>query len=102
MTDEDRQFYADQAARLAELKEMTHKTADGYPIVLGEWYWDNDLQPVQITEVASYFNSYEPLGPSECQVWHMHTRGSSDSLTGRHDIGRLAKYWEGKPATPAG
>jgi hypothetical protein len=99
MTDEE--YIEARKARLAELKAMTHLTADGYPIVVGEWYWDNDLKPVQIIEVAHNFYAEYPLGDhTTTQVWHSHTRGQSDSLLERHDIGRLAKYYNGRPAHP--
>jgi hypothetical protein len=89
-------YAEERRARLDELKSQTHMTADGYPITVGEWYWDNDLKVVQITAVAVDFTPYPECGT---QVWHKHTRGMSDSLTDRPDIGRLAKYWRGKPAS---
>jgi hypothetical protein len=99
--DTDEEWIAWRDARLAKLKTMTHLTADGYPIVEGGWYWDNNLEPVQITEVAQSFYAEYPLGGhSTTQVWHSHTRGQSDSLLERHDIGRLVKYWNGKLAKP--
>jgi hypothetical protein len=84
----------------ARLVDEVHLTADGHPVVKGDWYWDNNLRAVQITELVSHFNDY-PVGHNmSCiQVWHEHTSGSSDTLTeGWHRIGRLAKYWEGMPA----
>jgi hypothetical protein len=104
MTDEE--YIAAQKARLAELKATTHYTADGVKIEAGEWYWNNDLKPVRVTEVAHSFYDHYPLGESDgTQVWHETTdengrRGSFDSLIERPDIGRLARYWRGKPAGP--
>jgi hypothetical protein len=65
-----------------------HRTADGFPIVVGQYYWNNDLALCQVTQVAAYQNAYQDWG---LQTWHKTTKGDFDSLDPRHDIGRLAK-----------
>lgn len=69
-----------------------HYTADGHPIVPGEWYWDNNLEPVQILEIAASVEGMPGREPYGEVAWHKHTRGISDGS-------RLAKYWRGKSAS---
>lgn len=59
--------------------------------------WDNDLQVVEITEVAKHSNPYSDTG--ETQTWHYHTSGESDTLSGRlYPYGRLVTTFEGRKA----
>jgi hypothetical protein len=78
--------------------DVQYFSVDNVLIEVGAKFWDNNLQVVQITEVATHSNAYADTG--EIQTWHNHTRGSSDTLTGRlRQIGRLVRYFEGKNAT---
>ena len=70
---------------------MSHeigRTADGQPIRVGEWYWNNDLKPCQVLELAR--TEYHE-GERRYVPWYRTTRGLfSDD--------RLAKKFEGQVA----
>lgn len=78
-------------------------SVDGFPVGVGGRFWNNDLQVVEVREVAVSSNAYADTG--ETQTWHRTTSGSSDTLSGRlQPYGRLVKVFEGLDASrfPAG
>lgn len=94
----DRDHYDDYDAYTEEVKHWqqthTHRSVDGHAIVVGDRFWDNNLQVVEITRVATRSDKYSDTG--EISTWHDTTRGMSDTLTGRmRQYGRLVKYYNG-------
>ena len=77
--------------------QVTHLSADGFPVTTGAKFWDNNLTVVQVTRVAAWSSGYADSG--ETQTWHDTTRGSSDTMSGTlRRYGRLARYFEGRDA----
>lgn len=80
-----------------------HFSADGYLVVKGGRFWDNNLRVVEVTEVAADSNPYGKTGV--VQTWHGTTGGLTDTLDGAmRAYGRLARRYLGKDAAgyPAG
>lgn len=87
----------DGVCRICGHTRPEFRSADGYPVEVGKKFWDNDLQVVQITELAERGQMYSDTG--ESAWWHHHTRGISDTLTGTmQKFGRLGRYFEGLDA----
>jgi hypothetical protein len=84
--------------RHRELTETSeHKSVDGYPVVVGAKFWNNDLRVCQVTEVASHSNAYASTGAT--QTWHKTDCGSFDTLTDdMAEYGRLTRYFQGLDA----
>jgi hypothetical protein len=77
-----------------------HFSSDAYPIVVGAKFWDNDLQVVEITEVASHSNAYADTGCT--QTWHKTSRGSYDTLDGTMmPYSRLTRFFPHEPHADA-
>lgn len=66
--------------------ERIHFTADGYEIREGVTYWNNNLEPVKVTEIASHVEGVPGKGPLSEVAWHRTTRGS-------YDGSRLVYFW---------
>ena len=73
------------------MREVLGMTADRHPIHSGDWYWSNDIKPVRVIDIHhSEWNE----NTGEVVIWFSTERGKN------FDGSRLAKYIDGKPATP--
>lgn len=70
-------------------------TADRHPIHSGDWYWSNEIKPVRVIEIH---HSEWNQNTEEVVIW-FHTE-QGDGRRKSFDGSRLAKYLDGKPATP--
>ena len=68
--------------------EVLGTTADRHPIVMGGWYWNNDLRPCQVQGVA-HTEWHE--GERRAVTWFKTSKGNFDGS-------RLAKWFDGKEA----
>ena len=74
------------------MKEVLGMTADRHPIHSGDWYWNNDYKPVKVIGIH---HSERNQNTGEVVIWF-----STDRYGQNFDGSRLAKYVDGKPATP--
>jgi hypothetical protein len=72
-----------------------HRSADNYPVEVGQKFWVNGLRVARITELGTRAQAYTDT----VITWHKHTDGISDTLTGHmRKYGRLARFFLGKDA----
>jgi hypothetical protein len=101
----------DPAVRQAAAKEVTYYTADRVELTVGLWCWDNNLDAVQVTEIAAQvYGSPEGCGHGDyvyhaagCEVaWH--DTKDKDGRRGSYDagpFGRLATRFDSITAADA-
>lgn len=77
---------------------VEYNSVDGFPVLRGGKFWDNNLRVVEIQEIAAYSNPYADTG--ETQTWHhTTTAGDYDTISGSmQPYGRLVRRYEGKDA----
>lgn len=78
---------------------VEYNSSDGFPVLVGGKFWDNNLRVVEIAEVAVRSDKYADTG--ETQTWHRTTTaGDADTMSGSmQPWGRLARRFEGKDAS---
>jgi hypothetical protein len=71
--------------------EPEYWSCDGYPVVVGAKFWNNDMRVCQVTEIACHSNAYSDTG--ETQTWHQTGDGQFDTLSGSmQKFGRLVRH----------